>query len=210
MSSPTPNRLWRLDARETLDLTTAHPLWRLTTGALRIDSAAPGQDSRFVRLALPGDVVGVEVWAGTHDPMALRSLIPSTLVAVDPQRVAMMPLLMETVVVAHQRCREVVSLRSGPATQRIQALLLLFAQAQPGNQGPLAQCAVPSLADLSDIIDAAPETVSRVFASLRDLNVLQSPKRQQASFSRQALASLEQIAGLSAPKGPRRPVALAG
>ncbi len=39
----------------------------------------------------------------------------------------MMALLIKTVVIAHQRCREVVSLRTGAVSQRVKCLLLMFA-----------------------------------------------------------------------------------
>lgn len=180
-------------------------LWRVQSGALRINSAAAGEASRFVRLALPGDVVGVEQWAGTQDCLSQRALIDSSLTPVAASGNAMMQILMDTVVVAHQRCREVVTLRSGPVAQRIQALLLMFAQRGPaGVSMPVADCPVPYLADLSEIVDAAPETVSRVLGSMRAHDFLQDRKPQKARFSSQALKGLEMVAGMSAVRPARR------
>ena len=195
-----------LAARDLFAPPAAASLWRGLQGALRVDSAPSGQASRFVRLALPGDVIGVEQWAGTHDCLSLRALIDTRLAPVQAEGTAMMQILMETVVVAHQRCREVVTLRSGPVAQRLQALLLLFAQAQAvgGAQGSVADCPVPFLADLSEIVDAAPETVSRVLGSMRAHDFLQDRKPQKARFSSQALQGLEMVAGMSAVRPARR------
>jgi len=193
-----------LDAREVLAADASRPLWRVASGALRIDSAPPGEASRFVRLALPGDVIGVEQWAGTNDHLSLRALIDSQLTPVAATGEPMMQILMETVVVAHQRCREVVTLRSGPVAQRIKALLLMFAQGRQAGGGSVADCPVPFLADLSDIVDAAPETVSRVLGSMREHDFLQDRKPQKARFSSQALKGLEMVAGMSAVRPSRR------
>jgi len=193
-----------LEAREGLVADLARPLWRVAAGALRIDSAPAGEASRFVRLALPGDVIGVEQWAGTCDHLSLRALIDSHLTPVQATGAPMMQILMETVVVAHQRCREVVTLRSGPVAQRIKALLLMFAQGRPAGSGMVADCPLPYLTDLSDIVDAAPETVSRVLGSMRAHDFLQDRKPQKARFSSQALKGLEMVAGMSAVRPSRR------
>jgi CRP-like cAMP-binding protein len=210
-STTSAGRLRQMAPREALGTDELSQLWRVESGALRIDSAPRGERARFVRLALPGDVIGVERWAGTDDSLALRALIASRLTPVHATGEPMMQILMETVVVGHQRCREVVSLRTGPVAKRIKALLLLFAQ-NPGESSPgstVIECAVPHIADLSDIVDAAPETVSRVFGSMRDLDFLQDRRPQKACFSSQALRSLEMVAGMSAPR-PHRPPLLSG
>ena len=193
-----------LEPREVFAPDAPHQLWRVASGALRIDSAPPDEANRFVRLALPGDVIGVEQWAGTNDHLSLRALIDTSLTPVEASGPQMMQVLMETVVVAHQRCREVVTLRSGPVAQRIKALLLMFAQGRRAGSGLVADCPVPYLADLSDIVDAAPETVSRVLASMREHDFLQDRKPQKARFSSQALKGLEMVAGMSAVRPARK------
>ena len=200
----------QLASRERFVAEAPHLLWRVTQGALRIDSAPGGEPSRFVRLALPGDVIGIERWAGTHEALSQRAVIASQLVPVTADSAEMLHILMESVVVAHQRCREVVTLRTGPAARRIQALLLMFAQSgvAPGAPAGLApqDFAVPHLADLSDILDVAPETVSRVFGSMREGDFLAARRPQKARLSRQALHALEQVVRLpGALAGPGLP-----
>ncbi|GAB4212119.1 MAG: hypothetical protein Fur007_03820 [Rhodoferax sp.] len=173
--------------RESFRLTASDGLWRVAAGALRIDSAPPGEAGRFMRLALPGDVIGVEQWAGTDDRLVYAALTPVQLNAMQPPAAELMGLLMDTVVVAHQRCREVVTLRTGPVSQRVKALLLLFAETLAPEAQSLADWPLPQLSDMADILDAAPETVSRVFSSMRKLDWVQARKPQQARFDVQAL-----------------------
>lgn len=197
----------QLAPRELLAPDDACQLWRVAAGALRIDSALPGEATRFVRLALPGDVVGVEQWVGTRDSLSLRALMASTLTPVLATGEPMMRILMDTVVSAHQRSREAMELRTGPVAQRVKALLLMLARAKSalaGSEVPVVDCVVPQLADMSDILDAAPETVSRVFASMRELDFLQDRRPQKARFSSRVLKELEMVAGMSAVHRPRK------
>jgi hypothetical protein len=101
------------------------------------------------------------------------------------------------VVTAHQRCREVVSLRTGPVSRRLKYLLLMFAESVNPDVTATAECDLPSLSDLSDILDAAPETVSRVFASMRQLDYLQDRKPQKARFNSLALRAHALLPGMS-------------
>jgi len=187
----------RLSAREDLAALDNAQMWRVETGALRIDSAQPGEASRFMRLALPGDVIGVEKWVGTDDTLSVRALTPVTLSPVLATGPEMMHILMETVVVAHQRCREVVSLRTGPVSQRVKCLLLMFADSVNPEAKTTSECALPHLSDMADILDAAPETVSRVFSSMRKLDYLQDRKPHAARFSSLALRAQALIPGMT-------------
>lgn len=193
-----------LSAREGLGAIDMTQLWRVQTGALRIDSAQPGEASRFMRLALPGDVIGVEKWVGTDDTLSVRALTPVTLSLVQASGPEMMHILMETVVVAHQRCREVVSLRTGTSSQRVKCLLLMLADSVNPQAKTSSECALPNLNDMADILDAAPETVSRVFSSMRKLDYLQDRKPQRAKFSSLALRAQALIPGMTASSAALR------
>jgi hypothetical protein len=192
------NQSCQLAAREPLPITAEVPLWRVTQGVLRIDSAAPGEPSRFVRLALPGDVLGVERWAGGADALSYRALIACSVEAVNVDDAAMLPILMDTVVVAHQRSREAMELRTGPVSQRLKALLLMFAQSHERQNAAAVECPVPNRADMHDIIDAAPESISRVFASMREMAFLQGRRPQKARFSSQVLRAQSLLPSMSA------------
>ena len=179
-------------------------MWRVVSGALRIDSALGGEAGRFMRLALPGDVIGVEQWVGTDDTLSVRALTPVCLIPVPATGEPMMHLLMETVVIAHQRCREVVSLRTGPVALRVKCLLLMFADSVNQDAKTTADCTLPHLSDMADILDAAPETVSRVFSSMRQLDYLQDRKPHKARFSSLALRAQELIPGMTVSSALQR------
>ncbi len=193
-----------LDAREGLAASDLTHLWRVQSGALRIDSAPSGEASRFMRLALPGDVIGVEQWVGSDDALSVRALTEVALTPVQAEGAEMMALLMETVVVAHQRCREVVSLRTGPVSQRVKTLLLMFADSVNPQAKTTAECALPNLSDMADILDAAPETVSRVFSSMRRLDYLQDRKPHRARFNSLALRAQALMPGMTASSALQR------
>ncbi|MDD2810963.1 hypothetical protein [Rhodoferax sp.] len=201
-ASPSQNRM--LNAREAMSKQDLKQMWRVQSGALRIDSAMGDEASRFMRLALPGDVIGVEQWVGTDDSLAMRALTPVCLEPVQAEGAEMMALLMETVVLAHQRCREVVSLRTGPVSQRVKCLLLMFAESVNHDVQNTADCALPNLADMSVILDAAPETVSRVFSSMRQLDYLQDRKPHKARFSSLALRAQALIPGMTSSSALQR------
>jgi hypothetical protein len=198
------NKSCQLTAREPLSSTEGALLWRVTQGVLRIDSAPPGESARFVRLALPGDVLGVERWAGGADTLSYRALIACSAEVVNADDATMISILMDTVVVAHQRSREAMELRTGPVSQRLKALLLMFAQGHERLDAAAVECPVPNLADLRDIIDAAPETISRVFANMREMAFLQGRRPQKARFSSQVLRAQSLLPGMSASSPGQR------
>lgn len=211
MKSKLPNGVSRtLNPRKGLATTDLQQMWRVETGALRIDSAQSGEVSRFMRLALPGDVIGVEKWVGTDDALSVRALTPVTLTLVQATGPEMMLILMETVVVAHQRCREVVSLRTGSAAQRVKCLLLMFADSVNQEARSTDECVVPNLNDMADILDAAPETVSRVFSSMRRLDYLQDRRPQKARFNSLALRAQALIPGMTVSSALQRSHLAAG
>jgi hypothetical protein len=138
--------------------------WRLLSGLLclgpihAIQAAAPVHG-----VAGPGDWVclphtGVTAWA----------LVPSEL---SPLQAPTAPadwqaLLMQ---LCTQQCRQAADLatmRTGPAADRVRHLLRLLA----ARGEPLP--ALPSLRAMSQLVDAAPETVSRVVSALRQLHML--------------------------------------
>jgi len=186
-----------LAAHEPVPMHGQQHLWRVEQGALRIDSAVAGEAARFMRLALPGDVIGVEQWVGTDDRLSFRALTEVRLAPLAANGTEMMQILMETVVVAHQRCREVVSLRTGPVAQRVKALLLMFADSVSTGATRGCDIAVPNLGDMAEILDAAPETVSRVFSSMRRLDFLQDRKPHRARFSSLTLRAQALVPGMT-------------
>ncbi len=162
-----------LSQRETLSNTDTHTVWRLESGALRVDSAGADGSESLVRLAMPGDLLGIESLLGVEDRFAVRALTPSRLVAVEMLEEQLPQMLMASVISGYQRSRQMVQLRSGSAEDRVKCLLVMLAEAgQQVKQGG-ATCALPTLADIAGIVHTAPETVSRVLTGLRHASFLQ-------------------------------------
>jgi CRP-like cAMP-binding protein len=183
----TPRAEHALFQRETLSYTDLQSLWRLESGALRLDSQAADGGSDFVRLALPGDLLGVESLAGVTDHLTVRAITPARLRPVDlVDTTHLTQLLMETISKVHQRCCEMASLRTGSTTVRIQRLLQMLSSGSTSasHASEPTRCALPTLSDMATIVNAAPETVCRVLASLRELDFLQERSPKSAKHHR--------------------------
>lgn len=166
--------LRQLQQREVLPTDDVHVLWRVQSGALRVDSAQLDEPCSFVHLALPGDVLGIESLLGGVEPFMVRALTPVALVpadASDEDRIKQ--LLLDAVGKGYRRCRELVFLRTGSPPERVKRLLLMLASTDDSSTGDAMACALPSLSDMAAIVNAAPETVCRALANLRQSNFLQ-------------------------------------
>jgi len=164
----------QLQQRQVLSYESIHVLWRVESGALRVDSAQINESCSFVHLALPGDVLGMESLVGGVEPFVVRALTPVALVPVDAsEEDRVKQLLLEAVCKGYQRCRELVQLRTGPTDERVRRLLLMLASQDEGGSGEATECALPSLGDMAAIVNAAPETVCRALANLRQSRFLQ-------------------------------------
>lgn len=169
----THRRARHLEAREELSSRDMQLLWRIESGSMRIDSVAEDGSLNFVRLAIAGDILGMEHVAGLNESLLIRALVPVRLAPLNvvetPQ---LMPLMLESLSKVHQRCREVVSMRTGAVEDRIKRLLRILSVVET-NSDVSATCNLPSLGNIAEIVHSTPETVCRVLASLRKQHVLE-------------------------------------
>lgn len=155
---------------------TSTGVWRILSGAVRLDHVDAG-GSRFVRLAVAGDCVGEETLAGGSHLSDARAVVHcqaerlTTGEGNDGSALAAGILQRQ-----HQRFLDVVRLRTGTVSDRLRCLLAMLAGGSARAIGTFA-CPVPTLADLAAIIDAAPETVSRVLGDFRREGVLRERRR---------------------------------
>ena len=183
-----------LAQREALTLTGSHTVWRLESGAVRIDSMGVDGPESLVRLGMPGDLLGIESLLGVEDRFTVRALTPSRLVAVSPVAGTLPQLLMETVVTGYRRSRQMVQLRTGSAEERVKSLLVMLTDAGRVNAGGSATCALPTLGDIAGIVHIAPETVSRALASLREASFLQDCSPKTAKYRKLELRTHRLVA----------------
>nr|WP_315465163.1 Crp/Fnr family transcriptional regulator [uncultured Rhodoferax sp.] len=174
-----------LEAREALRPSALHQLWRLESGALRLDSWSDGAPPTFVRLMLPGDLVGVEALAGAAPHIQVAALTASMLVPVAlPEGKSLTRMWMDAVSQAHHRARDMASMRTGPTDKRVRRLLQALSEGHSPGADEVMDCTLPSLNDMARILNLAPETVCRALSNLRQSNVLRDVSPKPSKFSR--------------------------
>jgi len=187
-------QLIQLKPREVLGNDKARQVWQVTEGALRIDNYCAPDSLRFIRLALPGDILGLEQLAGEREPDVARAITKVSLTQLyiqDDHELAQ--LFRDALIRHHRRCRETASLRIGTVEERVRRLLLLIAYGKDDFQSIARLLTIPSLVNIASIINAAPETVSRIVSGLRESGFLQEERRQQrlSTLVRQPVAKLK-------------------
>lgn len=161
-ASTRPGTRRRLDPGDVLAVAgTWGPIWRLETGALRLDRDG---EADAAMIALPGDLVGAEMLTAMPYHYTVRALVACTLSSVaaddDAQR---QRLLAEAMLQSQQRADDVLALRSGPARRRVERLQAMLSSAD-------TQHSVPPrlrLRDYAAFVGATQETTCRALAALR-------------------------------------------
>nr|WP_315466258.1 helix-turn-helix domain-containing protein [uncultured Rhodoferax sp.] len=161
-----------------MTLSQTHSIWRLEQGAMRVGNLRADGEVELVSIALPGDLVGVEYWAGEQLALHASAVLPTRLVPVDMSRTPMEAVLREALLTARRRCMEMVALRSGPVAERVRSLLLLLADAM----GALPGKALPSIKEAAELVGSTPETVSRVLSHLKQLQLLADRRRGKGAL----------------------------
>jgi hypothetical protein len=152
------------------------PCWRVEEGLVLLDMSEPG-GTGFTQLALPGDWLGAEF--ETEGTYAYRAhALVACVLSLDTQPDAATVWRQH-----HRRSREAMLLRTGSAPERLKQLLLSL----PAVDASGGHRELPTLKDMAEIIDSAPETVSRILSHLRRASVLQHRQRQGAGFDRSEL-----------------------
>lgn len=159
----------RLAPRGILPQPGLNQLWRVDRGLLRVSICDSTGKTSFLRMALPGDVLGIEQWAGTGRSLKFYALTDVVVNSIDVEATQVVSLLAQAVATAHLRASEALALRSGPVTTRVQRMLSMLASVQSGQDRQSSKYVIPYLADMGEILNSAPETISRNFSKL--LNV---------------------------------------
>lgn len=158
-------------------------LGRVRRGLLSLTD--PGCDDGALVIALPGDLIGIESLKGEAVALQARAIVAAevewlTLVRADQWR----QLLVEGLLARQAHQGELARLRRGSVPERVRQLLLLLSGKAagvrpPAEEAPL-QCELPSLLDMSLLVDTSPETVSRVLSALRRSGQLETPRGRLA------------------------------
>lgn len=171
-------------------------VWQLERGVMRLDRAGRDGVVGLAQVALPGDWLGLEAIAAYGHQFEARAVVPClvrrcSLMTDAERRLALMDALLQS----QQRAADLVALRTGPAGVRLKSLLALLALTT-GDPAHDEERALPTIRDMAVLIDATPETVSRILSQLRRRQVLTGRSRQGARFS---LARLQGSTQAAAP-----------
>jgi CRP-like cAMP-binding protein len=192
--------LRELQAGEALTLSELRTLARIEYGALRLGHLKADGDVDLVSIALPGDLVGVEYWAGVHSAMHVSAIVPTRLVALEPREIPVESVLREALLTARQRGKEMVSLRTGPVAERVRALLLLLANC--GREK--SSYALPSIKEAAELVGSTPETVCRVLSHLKDLHLLAKLRRGVSALDVDLLRDVRFAQGMTSSSARQR------
>lgn len=151
------------------------PLWRVRVGVVRLERVH-GSSRQIVRLALPGDLIGVEALCGEPYRFDATAL---TEASVEPVRlddsVEHGELMRQALLQQQTRFEDMTSLRTGPVAQRLVHMLRLLGHAVQlrsrqalGSWPPdgVTRKSLPPLRDIAHVVDAQHETVCRSLAKL--------------------------------------------
>lgn len=147
-------------------------VWRVLDGVVRMDRES-GPLRLPVQLALPGDLVGVEALCDMPYQFSASAFTPCRLERVVVQDEAHRQALLRQALLQQQsRSQDMVNLRTGSVAQRMGHLLGLLGLPWQGlkqesvGASDAVRNALPSLLELSEMVDAKRETVCRALAQL--------------------------------------------
>ncbi|MYM42116.1 Crp/Fnr family transcriptional regulator [Duganella qianjiadongensis] len=167
-----------LRPREQMQRSQKNSLWCVSKGVLRIDRQMADEALHFVRLALPGDILGIERIAEAAQDDIVKAITSAYLTPFTVRDdVHLASLFRDSTLCNYQRCRETASLRIGTVDERVRRLLLLVANGNDKQRDEVEVTTIPSLVNIASIINAAPETVSRIITGFRASGFLREEKR---------------------------------
>jgi len=142
-------------------------LWTLNHGAVLIERLTDAGETGL-RLALPGDWIGVEDFCGLPPSTGLSALMDCRLSVFSTAQVPPMSEMVIHLLHQHQRSADhLLALRTGSVAQRLEVLLGIV---RTGSQKPLLQWRaedLPALRHIALLLDIAPETACRSLAQMR-------------------------------------------
>lgn len=145
--------------------------WLVSSGSVRLDRGMADGEEGFASLAVEGDIIGSETILFDSYGFTATALGPCTLTRWCGRKTPPVRALLETLGQVERRAAQVISLRCGPAAERVWRLLVLLATAG-GHHGAQLQVTLPPRQDMADITALTLETVSRMVSNLRRAGVL--------------------------------------
>lgn len=179
-------------------------VWQLSQGLVRLEAVTP-EGASFVRLALPGDLLGAE--AALHQPYTFRAVAVTDCRVTqvdDSNDMQRMLILMSAFMQEQDRAADAMRMRQGPVAARLDHLLQVL-DAGMDQEEPVSvrQRKLPQLRDLAFIIDSTPESACRYLT--RHLGLHRQRRYRRTNAVQQAAAQSTPPA--SPGRGTRRKAA---
>lgn len=169
-------------------------IWQLSQGLVRLE-AVTADGASFVRLALPGDLLGAE--SALHQPYTFRAVavtdcrVTQVDASTDIQR---MLILMTAFLQEQDRAADAMRMRQGPVGARLDHLLQVLDTGMNDDEPvSVRHRKLPQLRDLAFIIDSTPESACRYLT--RHLGLHRQRRYRRSNAVQQAETQATKPAG---------------
>ena len=154
------------------------PVWRVTRGVFRLERL--GLDGlSLVQLALPGDLLGVESLCGEAYIYTVTAITSGEAQVQTTQgELSRFGIVAKAYLQQQRRTHDMMKLRGGTVSARLEHFLKLLSRDADGNKHPLERRDLPILKEVAAIVDISAETVCRELNAFLPARVYQRPKRE--------------------------------
>lgn len=161
-------------------------LWRVESGAILLQKTTE-DEVLLTQLALPGDIIGLEGLCDKPYANSARALVESQLVQQSLSGdFSAFAAVAEGYMQQQQRMHDMSKLRTGSVASRLMHLVQMLARGKDGKRHRLNRKDLPTLREMSQIMDIAGETICRQLKAL--FPQASKPNRSKATASNDAFA----------------------
>ena len=153
-------------------------LWRVEQGAILLQKATE-DGVTLTQIALPGDIIGLEGLCNRPYTNSAIALVETTLIQQGVSgEFSAFAAVAEGYLQQQQRMHDMSKLRTGSVASRLKHLVQMLAKSKDGKRRKLDRKDLPTLREMSHIMDIAGETICRelkaVFPQASQMNQRQS------------------------------------
>ena len=154
------------------------PVWRITEGLFRLERV--GMDGlSLVQLGLPGDLLGVEALCAEPYAYTITAITTGQAELVDAtHELSRFGIVAKAYLQQQRRTHDMMRLRGGPVTERLEHFLKLLSRNADGSERELDRRDLPALKEVGSILDVATETVCRELNAFLPARAYQRPARE--------------------------------
>ena len=141
-------------------------LWRVEQGAILLQKATE-DGVALTQMALPGDIIGLEGLCNRPYTNSAIALLETKLIQQGVSgEFSAFAVVAEGYLQQQQRMHDMSKLRTGSVASRLKHLVQMLAESKNGNREKLDRKDLPTLREMSQIMDIAGETICRELKAL--------------------------------------------